>query len=332
MMPEELVFSSLRYPDDGSVLDGVTVAVGAADRVAVFGPNGAGKSTLLRMIAGTAPGMDRDRRVAYLPQSPHLFRGTGTTNLDLGSGDHYRALSIADALGVGPVLGSDISKLSGGERQRVALARALSGTEEVVALDEPMAPIDQRDRSLVAGVIREATSGRALLCVTHSIEVAAAVANELILMDHGRILQRGDLHDVLALPVDQRASELVGVSNVVAATVAAHTAGFAVVDVAGVPLVVMTDAAIGSEVVLRIPAESIAVHKEAPEGSSYRNVVEGTVDNMVPRGALVEVALLGDPGLVALVTPGAADALELAVGARVWFGVKTAAISVIVQR
>lgn len=331
-MPEGLVFSSLRYPADGSVLDGVTIAVGSSDRVAVFGPNGAGKSTLLRMIAGTAPGAERDRRVAYLPQSPHLFRGTGMSNLGLGSGDSDRAISLATALGVGDVLESDISQLSGGERQRVALARTLSGSEPVVAIDEPMAPIDQRDRSLVAAVIRDATVDRSLLCVTHSIEVAAAIADELILMDHGRIVQRGPLHDVLALPAGERASELVGVSNVVAAAVVDRSEGFAVVEVAGVSLVVMADAAVGSEVVLRIPAESIAVHTEAPKGSSYRNVVEGTVETMMPRGALVEVALVGAPGFVALVTPGAADALELAAGSRVWLGVKTAAISVIVER
>jgi len=331
-MSEELVFSSLRYPADGSVLDGVTIELGQSDGVAVFGPNGAGKSTLLRMIAGTAAGVERDPRVAYLPQSPHLFRGSGMSNLKLGSGDIDSAVGLARALGVGGVLDRDVAQLSGGERQRVALARTLSGNEPVVALDEPLAPIDQRDRSLVAGVIREATDARAMLCVTHSVEVAAAIADELIVMDNGRIVQRGLLHDVLALPAGERAAELVGVSNVIAAAVVDREGDFAVVDVAGISLVVMAAAAVGSEIVLRIPAESIAVHTEAPQASSYRNVVEGTVEAMVQRGALVEVALVGAPGLVALVTPGAADALELVPGAGVWFGVKTAAISVIVER
>ncbi len=331
-MSERLVFPSLRYPADGSVLDGVTIAVGSSDAVAVFGPNGAGKSTLLRMIAGTAPDVERDQRVAYLPQSPHLFRGTGLSNLDLGSGDTACAIDLAGELGVGDILDRDIARLSGGERQRVALARTLSGSEPLVALDEPLAPIDHADRSMVAGVIRNATASRALLCVTHSIEVAAAIADELILMDDGQIVQRGLVHDVLALPADERASELVGISNVVAATVFDRSGDFAVVDLAGVSLVAMARAAVGTEVVLRIPAESIAVLTEAPHGSSYRNVVEGTVEAMLPRGALVEVALVGTPGLVALVTPGAADALELEPGSQVWFGVKTAAISVIAER
>ncbi|MGI9528793.1 MAG: TOBE domain-containing protein, partial [Acidimicrobiia bacterium] len=224
------------------------------------------------------------------------------------------------------------ARLSGGERQRVALARTLAGDQPVVALDEPLAPIDHRDRSVVAAVIRNATASRALLCVTHSIEGAAAIADELILMDDGQIVQRGLVHDVLALPADERAAELVGVSNVVAASVVDRTGDFAVVDLAGESLVVMAGAAVGAEVVLRIPAESIAVLTEAPHGSSYRNVVEGSVEAMLPRGALVEVALVGAPGLVALVTPGAADALELEPGSHVWFGVKTAAISVIAER
>ena len=331
-MPEDLVFRSLRYPADGSVLDSVTVAVGSGDRVAVFGPNGAGKSTLLRLMAGTAPGSTRDAKVAYLPQAPHLFRGTARSNLELGDGDSNRARGLAEELGVGHLLDEDVSRLSGGERQRVALARVLSGSHPLVALDEPLAPIDLVDRSMVVSVIRTATSGRALVCVTHSIEVAAAIADELIVLDDGAVVQRGHLHDVLALPDGARASELVGVSNVVSARVVSRTDGLAVADAAGVPLIVMTDAVVGAEIVLRIPAESIAVHTSRPEDSSFRSVVQGTVDRILPRGALVEVTLSEEPGLVALVTPGAADALELQAGATVWFGVKTAAISVIVER
>lgn len=331
-MHEELVFSSLRYPEDGSVLSDVTIAVGATERVAVFGPNGAGKSTLLRMIAGTAPGTTRDGRIGYLPQFPHLFHGTGMSNLELGVGEASRARDLADSLGVGDVLESDIAQLSGGERQRISLARTLSGAEPLVALDEPLAPIDLHDRSRVAAVIRDATSDRALLCVTHSIEVAAAVADELIVMDEGRIVQSGHLHDVLALPAGDRASELVGVSNVVSGTVTERTGDMVVVNASGVSLVAMARSAIGSEIVLRIPAESISVHRGPPEASSYRNVVEGTIEGLVPRGVLVEVALGGAPGLVALVTPGAADALDLKAGVRVWFGVKTASISVIAER
>ena len=330
-MPDDLVFASLRYPADGSVLDDLTIAIGATERVAVFGPNGAGKSTLLRLIAGTTPGSARDRRIAYLPQFPYLFDGTGMSNLQLGTGDINRARRLADDLGVGHILESDIVQFSGGERQRIALARTLSGAEPMVALDEPMAPIDLGDRSTVAAVIRDATSDRALVCVTHSIEVAAAVVDELIVMDEGCIVQRGHLHDVLALPAGDRASGLVGVSNVVSATVTERTGDLAVVDASGVSLVVMAAGAIGSEIVLRVPAESISVHREPPEGS-YRNVVEGTVDKLVRRGALLEVALRDAPRLVALVTPGAADALDLATGTRVWFGVKTAAIAVIAER
>jgi molybdate transport system ATP-binding protein len=310
----------------------VSLDVGSSDRVAVFGPNGAGKSILLRTIAGTVPGAQRRDDVAYLPQTPYLFRGTAGFNLTLGADDPSRARDFARALGVGDLLEQDSSILSGGERQRIAIARVLSGTERLVLLDEPLAPIDIVDRQQVISTIREATTNRALLCVTHSVELAAALAEKLVVLDGGRVVQEGTVHDVLAAPSNDRVADLVGVSNLINGTVTGRDGDIAAVTCGSAILFVVTDAPISSKIVVRIGAATIAVYGQSPEGASHRNVIAGTVRSVVEQGTLIEIGMDGDPGFVALVTPGALDALGIETGSSVWFGIKTAAITVVAVR
>ncbi|MFV1971053.1 MAG: ATP-binding cassette domain-containing protein, partial [Acidimicrobiia bacterium] len=83
-MPEDFAFASLMFPKDGSVLDGLDMSVGATESVALFGPNGGGKSSVMRVIAGTAPRTEPLAEIAYLPQTPYMFRGTVILNLELG--------------------------------------------------------------------------------------------------------------------------------------------------------------------------------------------------------------------------------------------------------
>jgi ABC-type molybdate transport system ATPase subunit len=327
-MAEGFTFGDLWYPSDGSALRGVTLQLGPAERATVFGPNGSGKTTLLRSIAGTLPGGRRRDDVAYLPQTPYLFRGTARSNLRLGR-DADPPHDLAEALGVDDILDQQVTMLSGGQRQRVALARTLGGREPLVLLDEPLAPIDVVDRNAVIDAIRAATEGRALLCVTHAIDDAAAMAETIAVMDEGRVVQRGPIEEVLAMPATDRIARIVGVSNVVHGRVVSREGALATVAADGATLLVVTDAGPGRELVLRIDAATIAVQAEAGSPSSARNVINGTVRSVVPRGALVEIAMAGQLGLVALVTPGALDVLGLTSGSPVWFVVKTAAIDVI---
>ena len=178
-MSDTLTFSSLRFPKDGSVINDLSLTVGAEERTVLYGPNGGGKSTILRLIAGTVGEHSPSIGVAYLPQTPHMFRGTSRTNLLLGlSGtEQSAALELADVLGLTDILGSDARALSGGQAQRVAIARTLASTAPVVLLDEPLAPITAADRNDVARLIRHRTRRRSLICVTHSIETVIALCD-----------------------------------------------------------------------------------------------------------------------------------------------------------
>jgi ABC-type sugar transport system ATPase subunit len=211
-MSDFFVFTGLRFPRDGSVLSGVEVSVGTEESVALFGPNGGGKSSVMRLIAGTVPRSEPLASVAYLPQTPYLFRGTVHKNLTLGlnADESLEAERLATELDVDHLLANPSGEISVGEAQRVSLARTLASSASLVLLDEPLAPIHAASRADVAEVIRHSTASRALLWATHSIEAVRAIADRLVVMDGGAILQEGPVSEVLASPLNARVADIVG--------------------------------------------------------------------------------------------------------------------------
>lgn len=211
-MRDSFMFNDLVYPADGSVLNGVDVCIGAQESVALFGPNGGGKTSVMRLIAGTVARAKPLAAVAYLPQSPYLFRGTVESNLVLGldRSESSDAELLADDLDVGHLLSRQSSELSGGEAQRIGLARTLASAAPLVLLDEPLAPINAAGRDSVAEIIRQRTADRALLWATHSVEAVRAIAGRLVVIDEGTVLQEGPVSEVLASPADARVATILG--------------------------------------------------------------------------------------------------------------------------
>ena len=328
-MSDTITFSKLRFPMDGSVIDDLSLTVGAHERVVLYGPNGGGKTTILRLIAGTIGEHSSTIDVAYMPQTPHMFKGTLRSNLMLGlaRAEQAAALELADTLGLTGHLERDARALSGGQAQRVSLARTLASVAPVVLLDEPLAPITAADRNDVARLIRRRTEDRSLICVTHSIETVIALGDRVVIVDGGRVLQDGSPADVLNDPSSDRVANIVGVGNVVGGTVIDTNEGMATIDCGRFQLVAVVDALEGDTVKVRFGAEAVALYSHEPSGGSQRNVIGGTVDAVITRGRLLEVVVDAGVSVAALVTPGALDALELSVGDHVWFAVKTASLS-----
>jgi len=211
-MPEGFMFTGLRYPADGSALGGVDISVGAEESVALFGPNGGGKTSVMRLIAGTTPRSEPLADVAYLPQTPYLFRGSVESNLLLGLNPacSEQAKRLADDLGVAGLLTKRSGEISVGEAQRISLARTLAFKAPLVLLDEPLAPINASSRSAVAEIISRHTASRALLWATHSIEAVTAIADRLVVIEDGRVLQEGAVAEVIESPLNDRVAEIVG--------------------------------------------------------------------------------------------------------------------------
>ena len=253
------------------------------------------------------------------------------TNLLLGlvGEEPGEALRLASHLGLDDLLDADARSLSGGQAQRVALARTLASRAPIVLLDEPLAPINAADRSDVARLIRERTEGRSLLCVTHSIETVVALGDRLMIVDGGLILQDGAPGDVLNNPSSDAVARIVGIGNVIEGRVTEADRGMATVDCGSFELMVVAEAGVGDTVRIRFGAETVALYVDLPHGGSQRNSISGIVRDVIERGRLLEVIVDAGVSIAALVTPGALDTLDIAVGDTVWVVVKTASLSAI---
>jgi iron complex transport system ATP-binding protein len=209
----------------GSGLD-LSLAVGEA--LCILGPNGAGKTTLMRTLLGLLPALggtitlggddlaalprvEIARRVAYVPQSsPLAFDFTleeiavmgRTSHLGAfaspGARDFEIARAALERLGVGPLAGRPIGEVSGGERQLALIARALAAEARAIVMDEPTANLDFGNQARVLDEIeRLKAAGIAILLCTHNPDHAFQVADEVLLLAEGRVLERGATAAVL---------------------------------------------------------------------------------------------------------------------------------------
>ena len=190
-----------------AVLHDVSFSAAPREFVAVCGPNGAGKTTLLRGLAGLLPGgRVQPRRVAYVEQGARSAWGlTVREAVALGRipWNDRDAQSIAQAMedcGVASLADRRVDQLSGGQARRVMLARALATAPEVLLLDEPVADLDpgaaHEIMRLLAG---RARAGSTVIAVLHAVELAAAYATRMLVLENGRV--RADAPPDLALPV-----------------------------------------------------------------------------------------------------------------------------------
>jgi thiol reductant ABC exporter CydD subunit len=210
----------IEYPGSATpALAGVSLDVAAGDYLAVTGPTGAGKSTLLSVLMGFshpvagsvtidgAPlhdfdGTDWLQRIAWLPQSPHLFAGSVADNVRFGSPDASddlidRALSEAGAgfvtdlsEGAATMLGEYGAGLSAGERSRVALARALIRRAPILLLDEPTAHLDPITELKVLDTL-DSLRGTCTIVIASHRQAVASRADRVVRFESGRMMNAG---------------------------------------------------------------------------------------------------------------------------------------------
>jgi energy-coupling factor transport system ATP-binding protein len=187
-------------PRAPALLDGISLAGGAGEVVALIGPNGSGKTTLLRTLAGLLPPLAGTvrrphGRTAYLPQNPgallHLPTVRAEVELTLrrtGSGGSADAMLAA--FGLSGLHDRYPRDLSSGERQRAALAAAIAGSPSLVLLDEPTRGMDAAARRSLAASVRSLTEGSsAVVLATHDTELVAELADRTISLRDGRAVE-----------------------------------------------------------------------------------------------------------------------------------------------
>ncbi|MFD7885064.1 thiol reductant ABC exporter subunit CydD [Streptomyces bauhiniae] len=229
--PFPLVVKNLtaRYEDQHrDALHGLDLTLERGRRIAVVGPSGSGKTTLAQVLlrfldpgSGTytlagvdAAEMDGDevrRLVGLCAQDAHLFDSSVRENLLLARKDateaelrdvllRARLLDWVDGLpeGLDTHVGEHGARLSGGQRQRLALARALLADFPVLVLDEPAEHLDLPTADALTDDLLAATEGRTTLLITHRLAGLAAV-DEVLVLDAGRVVQRGPYAELLAV-------------------------------------------------------------------------------------------------------------------------------------
>ncbi len=324
------------------------LAIGAGEVVALLGPNGAGKTTTLRALAGLQPlsdghirlsGRDLDeparrrhtstehRSIGVVFQDyllfPHL---TALDNVAFGlrrrglprREARERATGWLDRVGVAGLAHHRPRQLSGGQAQRVALARALAVRPDLLLLDEPLAALDAGTRlDTRTELLRQlaAHPGAALL-VTHDPLDALVLADRLVIIEAGRVVQEGDAATVTARPRTDYVARLVGLN-----LYRGHATGHAV-RVAEDLILTATDRLDGAALVAFRPS-AVALHPHRPDGSA-RNTWAATITGIERHGDNLRVQLAGPVAVVADVTPAAAAHLHLVPGQQVWAAVKAA--------
>jgi molybdate transport system ATP-binding protein len=332
----------------------VDFEVAPGEVIALIGANGAGKSTVLHVIAGlvkpdtgfVASGgrvlTDTEkhvfvpahaRRIGLLLQDALLFPHLSVVdNVAFGPRSRRRgrraareaAMQWLDEVDVAHLADRGPRQLSGGQAQRVAIARALASDPDVMLLDEPLAGLDVAAAAGVRAALRPvlARSDRAAVLVTHDLVDVLTLADRVLVMDAGRVVESGETARVLTAPRSSFAARISGV-NLVNGTVGPE----GTLQAADGTLWHATGdkAPAGVRAVAVFSPSAVSVYRDAPHGSP-RNTVAVTVTQIdaVATGIRVSSAEQADgaPGLSADVTAEAAADLRLMPGERVHFAVK----------
>ncbi|WP_432563326.1 sulfate/molybdate ABC transporter ATP-binding protein [Kineococcus sp. SYSU DK003] len=347
---------AVRFAERGLALD---LVVPDGEVLAVLGPNGAGKSTLLSLLAGllrpsagrivldgrVLAGDGADGRATFVPAHrrgvgllaqqallfPHL-----TVEANVAFGPRSSGLSKARARARAERLLAEVGmtqfarrrphELSGGQAQRVAIARALAAEPRLLLLDEPMAALDVTAAPEVRQVLRRVLRGRSAVLVTHDPLDALALADEVVVLESGRIAERGPVRQVLSAPRSAFGAQLAGLVLLPGQITADGLRTADGTTVAGV-----VDGAPGERGVALFSPSAVAVHARDP-GGSPRNRWAATVVDVTPHGDVLRVRARPDAlpatDVLADITVGAAAELDLTPGATVHLAVKATAVRV----
>lgn len=360
----------------------VDLEVEAGRTTALIGPNGSGKSTVCSVVAGLldaenghvvlggrvldGPGgfvRAGRRQVALLSQEPGVFthmsvlgnvvfalrcQGVGRAEAT------RRARAELAAVGADHLASRPGGALSGGQAARVALARALATGPRLLVLDEPMAALDvtarQEMRRLVAR--RCAEEGLTLLLVTHDVLDLTTLAEDVVVLDRGRVVEQGPTARILSAPRSDFVAHLTGTAVLTGVIDGdAEAPGLRLPSgrvVHGRPREDAADGYVGEQghrdshdEVLRpgapgialVPPDAVALYRQAPHGSP-RNVLTGRVTGLERSGALVSVRLELEEGqrLSAAVTAGAVAELGITEGREVCCVIKAVQVRILARR
>ena len=338
----------------GSFTLTATLAAAAGQVLGLLGPNGAGKSTLLSAVAGLTPvsagritlaGQVMDdaeagtfveasgRPVGFVFQNyrlfPHLTVADNVAFSPRARGLGRRAARSAashwiDRLGLADLADRKPDQLSGGQAQRVALARALAGQPALLLLDEPLSALDAGTRLDVQAELKRhlADFTGPCLLVTHDPLEALVLADRLIVLEDGRIVQEGTPAQIARQPGTDYVAKLVGLN-----LYAGHADG-SEVKLTGGGVFIVADRGQHGDVLVAVRPSAVVVSSRPPQLSSARNTWPAKITGLTLLADRVRLDLDGQPPALVDVTPAAVAELSLDPGRQVWLSVKATDLEV----
>ncbi|MGB9113156.1 MAG: ABC transporter ATP-binding protein, partial [Acidimicrobiales bacterium] len=323
-------------------------------RLAVVGPSGAGKTVTLRVLAGllgshagtviygdvnvsrTAP---ERRRVGYVPQGFGLIPGRTVWQQAVFGvhADPARAAWWLETLHLEGLFDRLPEELSGGQRQRVSLARALAGDPRVLLLDEPFSALDAPVRAELRRELRrlQRDVNLSTVIVTHDPEEAAMLADEIVVVSDGQVLQSGSCRDVYQRPASAKIGRLLGIDNLfegvasIAGVVLADGEGIAGVPSGLLPVGPATRLSAGARVLWHVPPEALRFRTRPSPSSVTSTTVDfgrGRVTDVVNLGRSDEVVVAVASGIELRARTLAVH--DLSVGTACWVDADADAVSV----
>lgn len=220
-----LATEGLTYAIDGrGLVNDVTLSVDGGTFTVVMGPNGAGKSILLRLLhgllrptagevrwGGGALDEARRRQQAMVFQKPVLLRRSVAANLDYvlrerGKARQEMREALLARVGLEGFSAQPARLLSGGEQQRLALARALAVKPRILFMDEPTASLDPASVAVIEAIVREAhREGTKVIFVTHDIGQARRLADDVVFLHRGRVMEHARAEEFFSNPASDAA-------------------------------------------------------------------------------------------------------------------------------
>ena len=335
------------------VLKDINVQIKRGTSTAIVGPTGSGKTVLLKLIdllekpsSGTVyfEGIDANesndtqlnirRQIGMVFQKPLAFKASVYDNIAYGlkirgrkENMDKRIKELLELIGLPGYDDRNALKLSGGETQRLALARAMITDPKLLLLDEPTANLDPISKKKLEEIIIKINreSETTIIMTTHDLSQSQKLADRMIILDNGQILQSGTPEKIFRKPINKFVADFVGIENVMSGKIEDNSKGLVKIKTDAITVFTLTEKK--GKVNFTVRPDEIMISKEKMQ-TSARNTIQGKVKEIIDTGSLIKLLVDAGELFTVYITRQSLYELNIFIGTSVWLYFKASAVHV----